>query len=266
MIKRGYADTSNGQIHYRYSMRSGYRTLVLLHRTASSSIEFHSLMELLQEKYSLIAFDTPGFGQSFQPTCEPTMDYYAKMILEALDQLNISEFDVIGDHTGAFIACVMSVLAPNRTNSLMMLAPPFLSVAERQEWIKNEPTPMRVESDGSHLIAAWDRAKESGPKDLALCHQETIDTLLAERWHQAHKAVFGQDFAQFLEQVRCPILMLCGNNDPLFPYFSAAIQARPDAMFATLNGGFYLMDEAPVRISEEIVKFLNGRSSTASLL
>ena len=44
-IKKGYVETAEGQVHYRYSLAVGDNTpLVMLHKVASSSKSFETLM------------------------------------------------------------------------------------------------------------------------------------------------------------------------------------------------------------------------------
>ena len=48
-MRRNYADTEVGQIHYR-TVGEG-EPIVMLHHTASSSITFHRVMPLLADRY-----------------------------------------------------------------------------------------------------------------------------------------------------------------------------------------------------------------------
>ena len=87
---------------------------------------------------------------------------------------------------------------------------------------------MVIQLDGSHVLQIWKRNHDIDPNTSAeVLHRETIGNLRAgERWHEAYQAVFHQDMPALLAQVRCPILLLCGPGDLLFPYFPAAARAR----------------------------------------
>ena len=71
-IKKGYIDTTDGQVHYRVCQGPGSLPLVCLHQTASSSQMYENLMETLHGQYRVFVLDTPGFGQSFVPPQVPT--------------------------------------------------------------------------------------------------------------------------------------------------------------------------------------------------
>ena len=59
-MKRGFADTSHGQIHY-LTEGSG-EPLLMLHMTPTSSQEFALVIPILAKKYWGIAMDTLGYG------------------------------------------------------------------------------------------------------------------------------------------------------------------------------------------------------------
>ena len=86
-----------------------------------------------------------------------------------------------------------------------------------------------------------------------------MDNLRAgERWHEAYVAVFTQDFPSLLAQVRCPTLLMCGEQDLLKPYFQAACDALPHARHALVPGTTFAVDDYPVEVAAAIRAFLNA--------
>lgn len=136
-IKKGYVETPDGQIHYRFCDGGAGLPLVFLHQTASSSQTYEKLMGVLQEQYRMIALDTPGFGQSDFPPQAPTISSYVATLLTALQNLGVHEFHAFGHHTGACIACEMAVTAPARVRGLMMVGPAYLDEADRNAGHEN---------------------------------------------------------------------------------------------------------------------------------
>lgn len=260
-IKKGYVDTGDGQIHYRINGRPGAPMIVFFHQTASSSQSYERLMTILEGAYRMVALDTPGFGQSFFPPKAPTTDYYASVLLEALSNLGVESFHAFGHHTGAAIAVEMAATEPARVKSLMMDGPVWLSAAERRQWLDTAIDPMVIHEDGSHLMKIWDRVvglDPDHPKEL--CHREALDTLRAgERWHEAYIAVFKQDSYALYEKVKCPMLLLCGENDVLMPYFDPVCKTYDHSVCHVLKHcGTYAVDNAAEDIAEKIKKFLKS--------
>ena len=63
IIRKAYADTPAGQVHYRHAPgASGRAPLVFLHRTPASSATFEAMMRAISGDRPVYAFDTPGFG------------------------------------------------------------------------------------------------------------------------------------------------------------------------------------------------------------
>lgn len=256
-ITKGYVQVSDGQIHYQTCGR-GEKVLVLLHQTASSSNMYRALMPLLEQDFKMIALDTPGFGQSFVPDQQPSTADYVSWLTEALNELDVQSFHLLGHHTGAAFACEIAAKFPQRVESLAMVGPVYLSESERQSWKEAAIDPMFISSDGAHLMKIWDRVTGLDPSPSSeLCHREAIDTLTAgERWHWGYVAVFDQDFPNYYKMVSCPILIMCGKDDVLWPYFGAACEARPDATSVEVPGGTYVVDDYPEAVAANMKSFI----------
>lgn len=258
-IRRGYVDTKIGQIHYRSAGTDPGTPLVLLHRTASSSAMYEQVMRLLEGRYRMVALDNPGFGQSDFLPKPPSINDYASTLLEALTNLGISRFHLFGHHTGCSIACEIAVIAPERVANVILCGPPYLQPEEKAPLLAAAMfQPMVIQPDGSHVMQAWNWARDIDSTTSAeVLHRETIGKLHAgERWHEAPLAVFGYNMPAQLPQVRSPLMLLSGRRDLLFPYFQAAVNTRPDAKTVTLNTGTYLLNDAPAQVAAEIRGFL----------
>lgn len=260
MIRKNYIDTLDGQIHYRSDISNeGDIPVVFFHQTASSSVSFEKIMAHLAGRFNMYALDTPGFGQSYYPPDHATTAYYVSSLLEALTNLGIEQFHAFGHHTGAAIAVEMAATAPDRIKSIMLDGPVYLSAEECRHWLDTAIDPMVVSEDGSHLMKIWDRVvglDPVHPKDL--CHREAIDTLRAgERWHEAYIAVFKQDCYKMFSMVQCPMMLMCGDQDVLMPYFQPCCDAYPEAESHVLKGGgTYAPDNCAAQIADAVKAFL----------
>ena len=221
-IRRGYVETSEGQVHYREAgeRRLGQapgRPLVLLHQTASSSAMYEGLMAQLARQFWIVAPDTPGFGESFSPPQRPGMAYYARVLVEALAGLGITRCHLFGHHTGASIAVQLLTDRPSLAERLALSGPPYLSPAQKQAF-RDNIRPIVLRPDGSHLLALWERLKakdETVP--LTLTHREFLLNLQAgERYHEAYLAVAEHDFEGQLAALTCPVLVMSGTRDSLW--------------------------------------------------
>jgi haloalkane dehalogenase len=105
---------------------------------------YERVMERLWNEFRIIALDTPGLGQSFFPRRAPTINYYAKFMFEAIEELRVQEFLMFAHHTGAVIAAEMAVLQPSRITKLILSGPTALTQEERHDIDKNLLFPGRT--------------------------------------------------------------------------------------------------------------------------
>lgn len=260
-LKKAYVETSLGQIHYRYDTDAAttHPPLVLLHKSASSSRMYEAMMERLAPQFHVYALDTPGFGASYDPPVVPDSAYYVAVLLEAIERLGIGLFHLLGHHTGACFGGEMAVLAPQRVASLTMIGPAVLTAAQREQFRGHYSQPFNQPvADGSHLQKTWDYlARMGGAATLELQQRELLDHARAWRGRtQAYTTVWDQDFAALYQQISCPMLLMCAPDDVLFPYYEAALAARPDARSALVAGANFEPDIDPDGCVEALYDFL----------
>lgn len=256
-IAKGYADSRDGQIHYRMSGPADAPVLVLLHQTASSGAMYEQVMARLGDR-RCIAFDTPGFGASFAPGEVPSLAYYAERLIEALDALGIDRFDLCGHHTGGCIALEIGALAPERLRSLTLIGPVIASAEERAEYSRTFTTPFAVRADGGHLQQAWDYLVTIGAHQSVALHQrEVIDHLIgADAMPKAFSAVWRQNSEALLAAVTAPLLLMIAEDDALWPIFRHATAIRPDAAVAIVRGMDFQPDADPDGVAAALDRFL----------
>lgn len=262
-IRNGYVDTRIGQLHYRTAGVKG-PAIVLLHQTASSSRMYESLMNLLGDTYRLVAFDTPGFGNSAAFCRPPSVLDFSEILHEATAALSLADIHLIGHHTGAAIATQWAADHPKEVSSLIMIGALGMGGEERRRWLSETAEVPRL-ADGGHLTAAWnhvariDRQPAVFPPTPELQHREALDMLLATpRWHEAYRAVFTHDYEAALARVKCPVLLICGEEDILRPYFEATTRLKADIQSFTLEGGAYILDQAINRVAPVMQEFLSA--------
>ncbi|MES2496082.1 MAG: alpha/beta fold hydrolase [Pseudomonadota bacterium] len=238
-MKKGYVDLADGQLHYAATTGTG-APLIFLHQTASSWQMWAKIIERLTDLGApAIAFDTPGFGGSFDPAEPPSMPDYARWIAEALDSLGTGPVHLIGHHTGAAIACQLAADRPELVRSLTMFGPITCTAAEREELSRHAGPAFSPETSGAYVRDNWDYLVAGGAAaDPLLIHRELIGMLRAHvgRSH-AYAAVWTQDFTALFETLAQPMQILCAPDDDLWPYFERACSLRPDATAVKLPGG-----------------------------
>jgi pimeloyl-ACP methyl ester carboxylesterase len=247
MITKGYANSRDGQIHYRTAGRRGAPVICFFHQTASSGAMFEKVMTRLANDFQCFAFDSPGFGGSYQPAAIPEIAYLSERLIEASDDLGIAAFHACGHHTGGCIAMEMPIRHPKKITSLTVIGPVLVNDAEKREYMKTFVRPFAIEPSGDYLKTAWEYLRMIGAaKTVEMHNRELIDHLIAHNtMPMAFSAVWSQDVEGLYKRVACPLMIMCSKDDVLWPLFERAGQMRPDAKQCIVGGSDYQPDNDP---------------------
>jgi pimeloyl-ACP methyl ester carboxylesterase len=158
-VKRHFVTLGSRQIHYR---RAGTGpTVILLHQSPRSSLEYVPWMTQLAAKFTLIAPDTPGNGLSDPLALEhPTIYDYADNLAEFMTALGLDRAAFYGFHTGASIALAFAHRYPERTSVAVANGLVVATPEERADRLAHYLPPFAPQWDGGHLVWAWNRMRE----------------------------------------------------------------------------------------------------------
>ncbi len=245
MISKGYIETNYGLIHYRSVGNSNNPHCLLLHQTASSSVMYEAIMNLLADKYCFFAPDTLGFGGSDFPQETAIMKIYAHSLREATDKFGLQNPFIFGHHTGASIAVQMEFDRPF-ARKMFLSGPPYLT-QEQKDSFKKGVQPIVIKQDGSHLSELWKRLRAKDENaEISLINREFLLNLHAgERYHEAYFAVFNHDFETQLATLDCPILVTAGDKDTLKNSLEPAYKVLKKGEMLRLSGNTFICDQSP---------------------
>jgi pimeloyl-ACP methyl ester carboxylesterase len=257
-IQKAYVTTSSGQIHYRHAIPSppsGLPTLILLHKSASSSASMTKLMAHFSTLgYPCYAPDMPGFGSSFDPSpaeideiTEKGLVWYCELYVSVFSELGLWDkkngVHILGHHSGAALAPQLAVMFPDIVRSICLVGPTVVSEAERVIMRDTFMVPFNTpEPSGDHLIKTWNYLGRMGvtsagacssppnscsAEDLGLWQRELLDHVRAWKGRlQIYGAVWACDSEALIKQVQCPVLALCAKDDVLFEHLDNVRKAR----------------------------------------
>jgi pimeloyl-ACP methyl ester carboxylesterase len=192
--------------------------VLFFHRTPVTSASFIRVMEHLGGWRRLVAFDTPGFGESFTPTAGTTMATFTGAFLQAINALGIDRFHLVGHHTGAHFATEIALAAPDRTLSLMLDGAMVLSAEQRAQ--ASAPPPVVVDEDGAYAAGAWKFLRPYYTVFDARCiHDEFVGALSSTFTRDACMALVRvHDMAAQVARVKCPVIASAAQDEkPIGP-------------------------------------------------
>ena len=270
MITRHYAYADERRIHYR---RAGSGPpLVLLHASPGSSAGLESLIVELAENHTVIAIDTPGYGESEALGIDrPSIGDYAQALVPTLDALTLDTVDLYGTHTGAKITLEFAVEYPQRVRRAIIDGIGLYTDEERADRLANYTPSLEPQWDGSHLVTTWAMRREmlifapwydrSGEgrrvADLRTpdqLHDMAVDFLrTGPGYWRGYHAAFLYDSAAALERLRVPSLLVAAPSDSLLEHLS-----RINKVPASVS------IEVPDDLAGRIIEFLDGDSLAAA--
>jgi len=258
-IRRGYADTAYGQLHYAESGAGA--PVVLLHQTPRSSDEYRELLPLLGRTHRAIAMDTIGFGGS-APATEHSIETYAAAVVALLDALGLRRTALVGHHTGGVIAVEVAAAAPDRVDRLVLSSTPFVNAEARERRRHRPPVDLvEVEPNGAHLTELWQRRQAfypAGRPDLLTRFVRDALALPTDQLEAGHEAVGRYVMEKRIGLVRCPVLCIGASADPYaYPELIPLSGCVEGAEVAIIDGGMVaLMEEHATEVAELIAGFL----------
>jgi len=263
-VRRGYADTPSGQLHYSES-GTGLAVL-MLHQTPRSLDEFAELSAELSTDHRAIAMDMPGFGLSARPPGPLSIESLAAGAVALLDALGIADAVVVGHHTGAVVAQELAVLVPARVRALVLSAMPWVGPERRARDGVPVDHATRQE-DGGHLVEIWRQRQPYYPAGRPdLLERLMRDALTIADPTEGHRAVGDYLMEQRIGAVRAPTLLLCADRDPFSsPSLGTVAEALTGAAVVEVHhvadGTIPLMETRSAAVAAAIRRFLDTTPS-----
>ena len=278
-------ETSGAEIHCRCA-GSG-PPLLLLHGYPQTHVIWHKIAAELARRFSVVATDLRGYGDSTKPHGTPDHANYSKRA-SALDQVEVmralghEDFFVVGHDRGGRVAHRMALDHPGRvrklvvldivpTRSMFMKVNRELAKAYYHWFFLARPEPFPETLIGANpeyylksALGAWHAGLAPFPEaamaeylrcfaDPATIHASCEDYRAAESIDLEH------DEADLHRKVSCPLLVLWGRHTTIARCFSplAEWQERAvDVRGRALDCGHYLPEELPEETLAELLGFL----------
>jgi len=208
--------------------------------------------------------DTIGYGDSYKPKKNCTIEDYAKGVVTFLNSLGISIVSLVGHHTGGVIALEVAASYPERVDKLVLSAVPYVDEEERlKRRSKKVVDSYELKNDGTHLLDLWrGRQPFYPPNRPDLLMRFIMDAIKAgEKVVEGHLAVSNYRMEDKVGLIRCPTLLICGTEDPFsYPHMERLAAAIPKSKTLAIEGGTVaIVEQMPEKFAKVVLDFLDGR-------
>jgi pimeloyl-ACP methyl ester carboxylesterase len=268
------AEIDGAKLRY---MTAGQGTpLILLHGYAETSLMWKPIIPLLAERFTVIAPDLPGIGESDIPADGLDMKSAAIRIHDLAKSLGVQKAEVVGHDIGLMVAYAYAAQFPAEVSKLVLMDA-FLPGVPGWEAVYNNPHIWHFRFNGptpEALVQGRERTYfDYFWNDFAADKNQSIP----EEARQAYAAAYARpgrmhagwayfvsflqaakDFAQ-LSQVKLtmPVLTIGGekaNGEVLGK--QAKLVATDVTVVVLKNTGHWVMEENPLETTEALKKFL----------
>ena len=256
-MKKSYVDTQDGQIHY--GIEGSGEPMLLLHQNPRSMDEWNQVIPILTRTKKVIAIDIPGYGNSYTPPRDYTVNDYAKAVVSLMDSLGIKRASLVGHHTGAYISCEVAAAYPERVDKIVLSGIRTFIVESMRERLGSYSKP-DVKEDGSHLIEIWDRFIKQYGAPPKIANRYFQDIMRVRTF--AGKALSKYRVEERLPLIKCPTLFIYGAKGLIgFPIEDKrkADQAVSRSKVSIVEEGRnYILDEMPDKFAKLVLDFLDN--------
>ncbi len=215
------ADANGIGIHYELHGREGAPWLVLSHSLACSVRMWDEQIAALQDKYRILAFDTRGHGGSEAPAGPYTLELLADDLKALLDRLHIARPHFCGLSLGGMIGQTSALKYPGVFQTLTLADTTSRIPAEA--WPLWQERIATAETKGMGPLAQptlerWftESFRKSNPAGVERIRKLILDTPVSGYVGCCH-AIPKIDLTARLKEIRCPILVIVGKDDPGTP-------------------------------------------------
>ena len=204
--------------------------IVLVHGMGSASTAWKPLTPFLQERFNVITVDLPGHGQT-PMIAGQSMDPISigeLVVREVKEQLGVTEFDVIGNSWGGWIALEMAASFPDSVRSVTALAPAGFWLAT---YVQRRPgaSQFRLLTSRSAALAPsflkYERSRKLGFGDVSprwrdfsyeLCLDATLAMANSPGYFPAWDGMLHKRFDSQIDS-KIPVKIIFGDSDKTLP-------------------------------------------------
>src|SRR5271169_3662776 len=262
------------KLHYLTAGRG--MPLILLHGYAETSLMWKPIIPLLAERFTVIAPDLPGIGDSSIPAQGLDMKSAAITIHDLAKSLGVKKAEVVGHDIGLMVAYAYAAQFPTEVTKLVLMDA-FLPGVEGREAVYNNPAIWHFRFNGptpevlvqgrerTYFDYFWNDFAADKTHSIPEADRKVYAAAYARpgRMHAgwAYFVSFLQaakDFAQLSQtKLTMPVLTIGGDKSLGEALAQQTKLVATDATVVVLkNTGHWVLEEQPKETTEALQKFL----------
>jgi pimeloyl-ACP methyl ester carboxylesterase len=254
------------KLHYSDSGRGD--PLLLITGLGFGSWSWYLQTPAFAPRYRVIAIDNRGAGDSDKPPGPYSIARMAGDARALLDHLDLAAAHVLGVSMGGYISQELALSHPSRVRSLVLgctthggprcIAPPEASLAAMRAEVERGWSPEALLANlRLRFSAAFIAGNEAALREHVALRSRHAPPIAG--WAAQAQACLEFDSEQRLDQVRCPTLVITGDDDAIVPTANSRLLADRirGAKLVTLPGGHLFFLESAREFNAAVLEFLH---------
>lgn len=264
-----FINYKNKKIHYLSSGKG--RPIVLLHGLPANSSIWNNLTIELQNEFFVIAPDIPGSGKSemlsgentFQSRRPVSLEDYAEVIKNILEEENIMNCTMIGHSMGGYITLAFADKYPESLNGIGLFHSSAFADDDEKKQTRRKAIEF-IKANGAYLFLKTLIPNLFADKQ----HQKEINDLIEKGKNYNHEALIQYyqaminrpDRTEVLKTFEKPVLFIIGEKDYAIPLDSSLQQCYLPSISHVniLEAGHMGMIEQAEKCTNILFSFLNN--------
>ncbi len=254
-------------IEIAYELHGTGEPLLLIQGLGLGRWAWFRQVRQLKHHYRVITFDNRGVGESSKPHYPYTIEMMAEDAAELLHYLGIERAHIAGASLGGMIAQFMAVHHSSMVNKLVLACTTpgkTLGFPIPKQTLQTMTIPVGKTAAEMlrHVMspAFAEGFMESYPELIEKIIQMRLkDHTPLYAWNAQFNAALQFDNARDLDKIKCPTLIITGDQDLVIPCHNSYILHKhiPASRLSVIPGGGHLffMEQAEI-FNEKITKFL----------
>jgi 3-oxoadipate enol-lactonase len=240
-------------------------TVLMLHGIGGGRRSFAPQMLALGDRYRLVAWDMPGYGNS-TPLTEMSWETLAESVIALADHLDVGRFHLLGHSMGGMVAQEVAHRYPDRLRSLILAgtSPSFGGPTEefRSKFLAARLTPLdqgKTPGDIAPELMQGMVGDDPDQEGIAAAIA-SMQAISSAAYRQALHCLVSFDRRAALTAIAVPTLLIAGEKDKVAPPAGMRKMAEkiPGSRYTELPGAGHLMNlERPVAFTAATASFLD---------
>ena len=246
-IRKGFVNVGAGQVHYR-AAGSG-PPVILLHDSPRSSVLHAPLVEHFSDRFTTIAIDTPGYGNSTPLLSEPRPEIadFAGALAETILGFGVERCPVYGFHTSSKILLEFAANHPERVAVAIMDGLSLPAGDTDYAFIESYMRPFKPTDTGSYLAEEWTRVRDfqrwfpwfakskatrmpTAQRDMRYMQDYSMDLFMAgPHFSDAYSAAMRYKAVPVVPTLSARCVFMARENDVLYAFLDNLPDPLPEA-------------------------------------